>query len=298
MGEWERGLEAAVAGGLIDEDQRVNLANLDFERDDRSSGFPIRVALYVLGTMVLAAAAFAAGVRLLGDEPSQALLGLVFVVIGASIETVARLVRRAGGPDVLSGIVGTAAGVSLGIALGILLPGDPNSGQGALGALLATTWSVSWFARTGAGFVAAVATTECAVMVLFFSDWVGLNDQTTGAVLGALGLAAALGSVLGRIRPSLPPLVAALVVVGFGCIQLGSYGGVLVSALGGGISAGLFLLAFRRHEVLLSAATAVSTGVWAVVLSISLTSGALVPLIVAAVVGVALIVWGSRLSRR
>lgn len=298
MGEWERGLDAAVAGGLINEDQRANLAGLNFERETPPSGFPIRIALYVLGAMVLAAAVFAAVVRLLGDDPSQLLLGLVFLAAGALIEVVARLIRRSGGPYVLSGLAGAAAGVSLGIALGILLPGDPNSGQGAIGALLATTWSIAWFVRTGVGLLVSTAIVEVAATVLFFGDWAGLNEQTTGAALCAVGLAAALASVLGRIRPSLPPLVAALAVIGIGCIQLGTYGGVFVAALGGGISAGLFLVAYRRRELLMSAATAISTGVWAVVLSISLTSGALVPLIVAALTGLALIVWGSRLSRR
>jgi len=41
-----------------------------------------------------------------------------------------------------------------------------------------------------------------------------------------------------------------------------------------------------------------SWDVWAVVLSFALTEGALTPLIVSAVLGVGLIVWGSRLSRR
>jgi len=49
---------------------------------------------------------------------------------------------------------------------------------------------------------------------------------------------------------------------------------------------------------MLSAATALSTGVWAVVLTGSLTSGRIAPLIVAALIGVALIFWGTRLSRR
>jgi hypothetical protein len=47
----------------------------------------------------------------------------------------------------------------------------------------------------------------------------------------------------------------------------------------------------------LASATAISTGIWGVVLAASLTSGAFAPIIVAAVVGVALITWGLRLSR-
>jgi hypothetical protein len=49
---------------------------------------------------------------------------------------------------------------------------------------------------------------------------------------------------------------------------------------------------------MLSAATAISTGIWAVVLTGNLTSGRIAPLVVAAVVGAGLILWGTRLRRR
>ncbi|MFM7081505.1 MAG: hypothetical protein ACKOYI_06015, partial [Actinomycetota bacterium] len=89
-----------------------------------------------------------------------------------------------------------------------------------------------------------------------------------------------------------------LIVIGYGCITQNTYGGDIVATVGVVISASLFVLAYRRSDALLSAATAVSTGVWAVVLTSALTSGAIAPLIVAAGVGAALVVWGSRLSRR
>jgi hypothetical protein len=96
----------------------------------------------------------------------------------------------------------------------------------------------------------------------------------------------------------LPPLVASLIVVGGGCIAQNTYGGKVIAAIGIAISAGLFLLAYRRSDALMSAATAVSTGVWAVVLTGALTEGAIVPIIAAAGVGAALVFWGIRLSRR
>jgi low temperature requirement protein LtrA len=77
-----------------------------------------------------------------------------------------------------------------------------------------------------------------------------------------------------------------------------SYGGDVIAVVGIALSASLFVVAYRRGEVLASAATAVSTGVWAVVLSFALTEGALAPLIVSAVIGAGLIAWGMRLSRQ
>jgi len=100
------------------------------------------------------------------------------------------------------------------------------------------------------------------------------------------------------LKPSLPPLVASLIIIGWGCVMLNSYGGRTIAVAGIGISGALFLVAYRRADAMLSAATALSTGVWAVVLTGSLTSGRIAPLIVAALVGVALIFWGTRLSRR
>jgi len=60
----------------------------------------------------------------------------------------------------------------------------------------------------------------------------------------------------------------------------------------------LFLLSYRRSEAIMSAATAVSTGIWAVVLTTALTDGSIAPLIVAAVLGAALIAWSAKLARK
>jgi hypothetical protein len=76
-----------------------------------------------------------------------------------------------------------------------------------------------------------------------------------------------------------------------------SYGGKVVAVMGISISAVLFLLAYKRSEALMASAAAISTGVWGVVLAATLTTGAFAPIIVAAVIGVALITWGLRLSR-
>ncbi|MFM9123323.1 MAG: hypothetical protein ACKOQX_10780, partial [Actinomycetota bacterium] len=59
-----------------------------------------------------------------------------------------------------------------------------------------------------------------------------------------------------------------------------------------------FLLSYRRSEAIMSAATAVSTGIWAVVLTTALTDGSIAPLIVAAVLGAALIAWSAKLTRK
>jgi hypothetical protein len=58
------------------------------------------------------------------------------------------------------------------------------------------------------------------------------------------------------------------------------------------------LVSYRRNEALMSAATAVSTGVWAVALTAALTEGSLVPLVVAAALGTAMIAWGAKLTRK
>jgi hypothetical protein len=67
--------------------------------------------------------------------------------------------------------------------------------------------------------------------------------------------------------------------------------------MGISISALLFLLAYKRSEALMASAAAIATGVWGVALSATLTTGALAPIIAAAIIGVALIFWGLRLSR-
>jgi len=298
MGEWERGLEAARARGVIDDSLQATLAALDFERDHDRQRFPMRIALYVLGAVLLVAAGFATFVRVLGDDPSQLLAASMLAVVGAIIEGVAWLVRRAKTLPFLAGIVGSFAGIPLGFALAIALPGDPNAGAGALASLLAALWSLNWFSRTKSGVAIAAVIGELGFFVGFAGDWASFSQETIGVILCVLGVGAALAAIFGRIKPSLPPLIVSLIVTGVGCGLQNSYGGDVIAVIGIALSAALFVFAYRRGEALMSAATAVSTGVWAVVLSFALTEGALAPLIVSAAVGVGLIVWGSRLSRR
>ena len=298
MGEWERGLEAAQTNGLIDQALRDRLAALEFEREHGRQGFPMRVALYVLGAVLLVAAAFATFVRVLGDDPSELLAAAMLAVIGVVIEGVAWLIRRAKTLPFLAGIVGAFAGIPLGVALGLALPGDPNSGSGALGAILAALWSLNWFSRTRSGVAIAAVIGELAFFVGFIGEWASFSQETVGVLLCLLGIGAALAAIFGRIKPSLPPLIVSLIVTGVGCGLQNTYGSDVIAVVGIAISASLFVFAYRRGEAMMSAATAVSTGVWAVVLSFALTEGALAPLIVSAVLGVGLIVWGSRLSRR
>ena len=298
MGEWERGLEAARARGVIDDSLQATLAALDFERDHDRQRFPMRIALYVLGAVLLVAAGFATFIRVLGDDPSQLLAASMLAVVGAIIEGVAWLVRRAKTLPFLAGIVGSFAGIPLGFALAIALPGDPNAGAGTLASLLAALWSLNWFSRTKSGVAIAAVIAELAFFVGFAGDWASFSQETIGVILCILGVGAALAAIFGRIKPSLPPLIVSLIVTGVGCGLQNSYGGDVIAVIGIALSAALFVFAYRRGEALMSAATAVSTGVWAVVLSFALTEGALAPLIVSAAVGVGLIVWGSRLSRR
>ena len=298
MGEWERGLEIAQEQGVIDGNLRDRLLALDFEREAHDQGFPVRIAFYLLGAALLIAAGFATFIRVLGDDPSQLLAAGLLCIVAAIIEGVAWLVKRTKALQFLAGIVGAFAGVPLGFALAVALPGDPNSGAGALGAVLASLWSVQWFSRTKSGVAIAAVVGELAAFVGFAGEWADFSQETIGAILGVLGVTAALAAIFGRIRPSLPPLVASLIVAGVGCGMLNSYGGDIIAVVGVGISAGLFFFAYRRNEALMSAATALSTGVWAVVLSFAMTSGALAPLIVAALLGAAFIAWGMRLSRR
>ena len=298
MGEWERGLEAAQTNGLIDQALRDRLAALEFEREHDRQGFPMRVALYVLGAVLLVAAAFATFVRVLGDDPSELLAAAMLAFIGVVVEGVAWLIRRAKTLPFLAGIVGAFAGIPLGVALGLALPGDPNSGSGALGAILAALWSLNWFSRTRSGVAIAAVIGELAFFVGFIGEWASFSQETVGVLLCLLGIGAALAAIFGRIKPSLPPLIVSLIVTGVGCGLQNTYGSDVIAVVGIAISASLFVFAYRRGEAMMSAATAVSTGVWAVVLSFALTEGALAPLIVSAVLGVGLIVWGSRLSRR
>lgn len=297
MGEWEDGLAVARERGIIDEDLQGRLIALDFVREHKQQGFPMRIALMVLGSIVLLIPLFAVTVRVLGPDPSQLVIALVLLVLGAIAEGIALAVRRAKSLAFLAGIIGSFAGVPLGFAILVLLPNDANSTTGAIGTFVAAAWSFLWFKRTKSGITVAAMIGETAVFIGLVSDAVGLNEQTTGVLLCIFGVVGAVGAILGRIKPSLPPLVVLLVVIGVGSIMQNTYGGKIVAVLGISISASLFLTAYKRSEALLASATAISTGIWGVVLAASLTSGAFAPIIVAAVVGVALITWGLRLSR-
>ena len=298
MGEWETGLDVAHDRGIIDADMHRQLKEMSFDHGGHRQGFPMRIAFYVLGAVLLIAAGFATFIRVLGDDPSQLLAASLLALIGAIIEGIAWLVRRAKSLSFLAGIVGAFAGIPLGFALAIALPGDPNTGSGSLAALLAALWSVLWFSRTRSGVAIAAAVGELAFFVGFVGDWSDLTSETVGVILCVVGVGAALLAIFGRIKPSLPPLVVSLIVTGVGCGLQNSYGGDVIAVIGIALSAALFVVAYRRGEALASAATAVSTGVWAVVLSFALTEGALAPLIVSAVIGAGLIAWGIRLSRQ
>ncbi|NBP42407.1 MAG: hypothetical protein EBU68_06445, partial [Actinobacteria bacterium] len=195
-------------------------------------------------------------------------------------------------------IIGSFAGLPLGFAVAVLLPGEPNAGVGAVGALVAAAWSWLWFRRTKSGVAVAMVVIELAAAIVFIGESQNLNTETTGVVLCVLGVIAAIASIVGRLKPSLPPLVASLIVIGWGCIAQNSYGGDVIAVIGIAISAALFLFAYRRSEALMSAATAVSTGIWAVVLTSALTDGSLAPLIVSAVLGAAMVAWGTKLTRK
>jgi hypothetical protein len=298
MGEWETGLSVAHDRGVIDAEMRDRLAAMEFERESPSEGFPMRIALIVLGAILLVSAGFAIFIRLVPDDPSQLLVAAMLLGVAAVAETIAWIVRRTNAVPFLAGIIGSFAGIPLGVALVLALPGDPNSGAGALGALIAAVWSVLWFTRTKSGWPVASAVLKAAAFIMFFGEWVNMTTETAGVVLCVFGVITAVASIFGRINPNLPPLVASLIVVGGGCIAQNTYGGKVIAAIGIAVSAGLFLLAYRRGDALMSAATAVSTGVWAVVLTGAFTDGAIAPIIAAAGVGAALVFWGIRLSRR
>lgn len=297
MGEWEDGLAVAKDRGIIDEEMRERLISLEFAREHKQQGFPMRIALMVLGSIVLLIPLFAITVRVLGPDPSQLLIAFVLLVLGAITEGIALLVRRAKSLAFLAGIIGSFAGVPLGFAILVALPNDATSTTGAIGTFVAAAWSFLWFKRTKSGIAVAVLVGEIAVFIGLISDAADLNTQNTGVVLCAFGVVGAVFAILGRIKPSLPPLVVLLVVIGVGSIMQNNYGNKIVAVLGISISALLFLLAYKRSEALMASATAVSTGVWGVVLAATLTTGAFAPIIVAGLVGVALIIWGLRLSR-
>ena len=298
MGEWQQGLEAAREQGIIDEAMQERLLKLQFEHESTTSKFPMRIALIVLGAILLVSAGFAIFVRVLGDDPSELFIAGVLALVALVAEIVARLVARAKPLKFLAGIIGSFAGLPLGFAVAVLLPGEPNAGVGAVGALVAAAWSWLWFRRTKSGVAVAMVVIELAAAIVFIGESQNLNTETTGVVLCVLGVIAAIASIVGRLKPSLPPLVASLIVVGWGCIAQNSYGGDVIAVIGIAISAALFLFAYRRSEALMSAATAVSTGIWAVVLTSALTDGSLAPLIVSAVLGAAMVAWGTKLTRK
>jgi hypothetical protein len=298
VGEWETGLNVARDRGVIDAEMRDRLTAMEFDRESPPDSFPMRIALIVLGAILLVSAGFAIFIRLVPDDPSQLLVSAMLLGVAAVAEAIAWIVRRSNAVAFLAGIIGSFAGIPLGVAVVVALPGDPNSGAGALGALIAAVWSVLWFTRTKSGWPVASAVLKAAVFIMFFGEWVNMTTETAGVVLCVFGVITAVASIFGRLNPNLPPLVASLIVVGGGCIAQNTYGGKVIAAIGIAISAGLFLLAYRRSDALMSAATAVSTGVWAVVLTGALTEGAIVPIIAAAGVGAALVFWGIRLSRR
>ena len=298
MGEWEQGLEAARKQGIIDDSTHDRLAKMSFERRATESKFPMRIALIVLGAILLVSAGFSLFVRVLGDDPSQVFVAVVLALVALVAEIIARLVSRAKPLKFLAGIIGSFAGVPLGFAVAVLLPGDPDVGSGAVGAIVAAVWSWLWFRRTKSGVAIGAVVLELALVVMLVGESSNFTVETTGVVLCALGVVAAIASIIGRLKPSLPPLVASLIVVGWGCIAQNTYGGDVIAVIGIVISAVLFLIAYRRSEALMSAATAVSTGVWAVVLTAALTEGSLVPLVVAAALGAAMIAWGAKLTRK
>lgn len=298
MGEWEQGLEAARKQDIIDDSTHDCLAKMSFERQAAESKFPMRIALIVLGAILLVSAGFAIFVRVLGDDPSQVFVAAIIALVALVFEIIARVVLRAKPLNFLAGIIGSFAGVPLGFAVAIALPGDPEVSSGAAGALVAAVWSMLWFRRTKSGIAIAAVVLELALFVMLVGDASNITMETAGIVLCVLGIVAAIASIIGRLKPSLPPLVASLIVIGWGCIAQNTYGGDVIAVIGIVISAVLFLIAYRRSEALMSAATAVSTGMWAVVLTAALTEGSLVPLVVAAALGAAMIVWGAKLTRR
>ena len=298
MGEWEQGLEAARKQGIIDDSTHYRLAKMSFELQATESKFPMRIALIVLGAILLVSAGFAIFVRILGDDPSQVFVAAIIALVALVFEIIARVVLRAKPLNFLAGVIGSFAGVPLGFAVALFLPGDPEVGSGAVGAFVAAVWSWLWFRRTKSGVAIAAVVLELALLVMLLGESSNFSIETTGVVLCVLGVVVALASIIGRLKPSLPPLVASLIVVGWGCIAQNTYGGDVIAVIGIAISAILFLVAYRRSQALMSAATAVSTGMWAVVLTAALTECSLVPLIVEAALGAAMIAWGAKLTRK
>ncbi|MFZ9518302.1 MAG: hypothetical protein ACO288_05580, partial [Ilumatobacteraceae bacterium] len=86
VGEWETGLDIAHDRGIIDADMHRQLKEMSFDRAVHRQGFPMRIAFYVLGAVLLIAAGFAAFLRVLGPDPSQLLAASLLALIGAIIE--------------------------------------------------------------------------------------------------------------------------------------------------------------------------------------------------------------------
>ena len=127
---------------------------------------------------------------------------------------------------------------------------------------LGAVWSLLWFRRTKGGIPVAVMIGEIAVTIGLVGDSVDISAQNTGVLLCVFGVVGALGAIFGRIKPSLPPLIASLIVVGVGSAMQNSYGGKVVAVMGISLSAVLFLLAYKRSEPLMASAAAISTGGW------------------------------------
>ena len=70
----------------------------------------------------------------------------------------------------VAGIIGSFAGVPLGFALAVLLPGDPDVGSGAVGAIVAAVWSWLWFRRTKSGIAIAAVVLELTLLVTLIGD--------------------------------------------------------------------------------------------------------------------------------
>ena len=97
MGEWEQGLEAARKQGIIDDSTLDRLTKMSFERQAAESKFPMRIALIVLGAILLVSAGFSLFVRILGDDPSQVFVAAVIAIVALVFEIIARAVLRAEG---------------------------------------------------------------------------------------------------------------------------------------------------------------------------------------------------------
>ncbi|MFM8002875.1 MAG: hypothetical protein ACKPAJ_10760 [Actinomycetota bacterium] len=185
MGEWEKGLEVARERGLIDENLRDRLWSLEFEREASVGKFPMRIALFVLGAILLVSAGFAVLVRVLGEDPSEFLVSAILIIVAIIAETIARLVQRAKVLTFLAGIIGTFAGLPLGFSLAILLPGEPNSGALALGFFVAALWSGYWFRRTKSGLAISAVVLELGGSIIAIGEMGKVsNDATRGGRLG------------------------------------------------------------------------------------------------------------------